>query len=188
MNRNTLIVGIVALLAGSLITGVAGFYALPSLMVQEDQSPHDFETTTALFEQEIEDSGWSLVTTHDMQKTMEKHGYEDVDQIKIYELCNAGHASEILTRSDERIVSPMMPCRVAIYEKADGNTYINRMNSGLIAKPFGGVVSGVMQEAAAETEVVIEAVLETPPSEVPQNVTTTQAAALDAQPVRPISA
>ncbi|UWG48785.1 DUF302 family protein [Halanaeroarchaeum sp. HSR-CO] len=164
MDRNVIIVGIAGVLVGSLLTGAIGFYAMPSLMIQEDRSPHDFETTVELFEEEVSGTEWSLVTTHDLAATMDKHGH-DVEQVKVFELCNAGHASEILAGSEERIVTPMMPCRVAIYEKADGNTYIARMNSGLVAKPFGGTVTDVMEDAAAETEVVIDAVLETPPDE-----------------------
>lgn len=30
-------------------------------------------------------------------------------------------------------ISAMMPCRVAVYEKADGKTYISRINPGLFA-------------------------------------------------------
>ena len=170
MDRKLIAVGVVGLLAGVALTALVGFYSLPGLMMQEDQSPHDFEQTTSLFEEEIDAADWSIVTTHDMQQTMEKHGYEDVEKIQICELCNPGHAAEILTKSEERIVSPMMPCRVAIYEKADGNTYIGRMNSGLVARPFGGTVSDVMQDAAAETEVVIDAVLEASPEEARERV------------------
>jgi len=164
MDRNLLLVGFGGIVVGVLLAGVIGFYALPGLMMQEDRSPHDFETTTALFEEEIDSAEWSIVTEHDMQATMEKHGH-DVNQVVIYELCNPGHAAEILATSENFIVTPLMPCRVAIYEKADGNTYIGRMNSGLMAKPFGGTISDVMQDAAAETEVVIDAVLDAPSPE-----------------------
>ncbi len=164
MDRKLLIVGVGGILVGVLLAGVVGFYALPGLMMQEDRSPHDFETTTALFEEEIDTAEWSIVTEHDMQATMEKHGH-DVNKVMIYELCNPGHASEILASSENFIVTPLMPCRVAIYEKADGNTYIGRMNSGLMAKPFGGTVSDVMQDAARETEDVIDAVLDAPGDE-----------------------
>jgi uncharacterized protein (DUF302 family) len=53
----------------------------------------------------------------------------------------------------------LMPCRVAIYEKSNGKTYITRMDSKLMARPFGGVINEVMQTAALETEEMIRAVL-----------------------------
>jgi uncharacterized protein (DUF302 family) len=46
-------------------------------------------------------------------------------------------------------------CRIAIYEKSNGKTYITRMDSELMAKPFGGVINDVMQKAASEIEDVI---------------------------------
>lgn len=52
-----------------------------------------------------------------------------------------------------------MPCRVAIYEKSDGVTYIARMNSQLMARPFGGVINSVMRKAAVETEQIIAQVI-----------------------------
>ncbi len=64
----------------------------------------------------------------------------------------AEYSAEILELDDERIVSPMMPCRIAIYEKSDGTTYIARMNSSLVARAFGGQINETMQKASAETE------------------------------------
>ncbi len=50
----------------------------------------------------------------------------------------------------------MMPCRVSIYTKSDGKTYIGRMNSGLVAKTFGGgIISEIMQKAAGDTEIML---------------------------------
>jgi len=52
-----------------------------------------------------------------------------------------------------------MPCRVSIYEKADGKTYISRMNSSMIAAGFGGIAEQVMTESANEVEEIIEHIL-----------------------------
>ncbi len=53
---------------------------------------------------------------------------------------------------DERIVSNMVPCRVAFYEKEDGKVYFSRMNSGLLSKPMGTVTRTRMKIAFEETE------------------------------------
>ncbi len=165
MNKKLVIVGASALVLGVLLTAVVGFYSMPSMMMMEDRSPHDFATTVAIFEHEVREGGWSVLTTHDMQQVLAGHGH-DVDAVKIFELCSSKYSAEILTLDDERIVSPLMPCRVAIYEKSNGHTYITRMNSQLMAKPFGGVIASVMDKAAVETEVVISRVLS--PSAVAQ--------------------
>lgn len=52
-----------------------------------------------------------------------------------------------------------MPCRIAIYEKSNGKTYITRMDSQLMAQPFGGVINDVMQKASAEIEAVVAQVI-----------------------------
>ena len=148
------ITGVAGALIGAVIMGFVGFYSLPGLMMLEDQSMYDFETTVEQFENELDEAGWSVLQVHDMQETLEGHGH-DVLSVKIFELCSARYSAEILKLDDERIVSPLMPCRVAIYEKSNGNTYISRMDSELLAKPFGGVINDVMQSAASEIEEVL---------------------------------
>jgi len=144
---------------GVLATLIIFYVTAPSLMMLEDESKYDFDTTITRFEEELEAGGWSVLEIHDMQAVLDGHGH-DVDAIKIYELCSSEYSAEILVLDDERIVSPLMPCRVSIYEKSDGNTYISRMNSSLFARPFGGVINDVMQIAAEETEVIIDELIE----------------------------
>lgn len=157
--RNTLLIALTALLIGALLTGFVGYNAAPGMMMLEDESLYGFDETVALFEENVLEAGWSVAGIHDMQAILDGHGH-DVMPIKIYELCSSRYSAEILYLDDERVVSPLMPCRVSIYEKSDGNTYIARMNSTLMAKPFGGVIDEVMQLAAAETEVIIDLLIQ----------------------------
>jgi uncharacterized protein (DUF302 family) len=50
----------------------------------------------------------------------------------------------------------MMPCRVAIFEKSNGKTYVARMNAGLLSKLLGSNVKAVMGEAGQDSEKIIE--------------------------------
>ncbi len=154
-----LITSAASLLLGVLITLGIMWLSAPTMMMHEDASNFDFDTTIERFEEALDEGGWSVLTVHDMQAVLEGHGH-DVDRIKIYELCSSEYSAEILTLDDERIVSPLMPCRVSIYEKSDGNTYIARMNSTLMARPFGGVINEVMQKAALETEDIIDTLID----------------------------
>ncbi len=158
MNKQTAIAAIGGIVAGLVIMAIAGFYSLPGMMMLEDESRYDFDTTVEQFEQAVSDAGWSILTVHDMQETLSGHGH-DVHSVKIFELCSARYSAEILKLDDERIVAPLMPCRIAIYEKSDGKTYISRMDSELLARPFGGVIKDVMQVAAVEMEDVIAQVI-----------------------------
>ncbi len=158
MSKKTWFVGAGAFVVGVILTGVIGFYSMPGMMMLEDESPYGFQETVQVFEEAVRDAGWSVLQVHDMQGILAGHGH-DVAAVKIYELCSSRYSAEILREDDARLISPLMPCRVAVYEKSDGTTYIARMNSVLMAKPFGGVIARVMDQAAVDTEQVIDAVL-----------------------------
>ena len=158
MYKKSIAIGAVALVVGVVLTLVIGYYSMPGVMMLEDESPYPFDETVQRFEQEVDQAGWSVMVTHDMQEILERHGHE-VAAVKIFELCSSRYSAEVLAEDDARIISPMMPCRVSIYETTDGATYISRMNSQLMAKPFGGVIARVMDTAAVETEEIIETVL-----------------------------
>ena len=160
MRKQVVLAGIGGLVLGLILMAVIGFYSLPGMMMLEDRSRYDgFDATVEQFEQKVRDAGWSILTVHDMQETLRGHGH-DVLSVKIFELCSARYSAEILELDDERIVAPLMPCRIAIYEKSNGNIYISRMDSELLARPFGGVIKDVMQVAAVEIEDVIQQMIE----------------------------
>ncbi len=150
--------GIIGLLLGVLVTGFAMYKMAPGMMMMEDVSPYSFEETVAKFEASVKKHGWKIPKIHDLQKTMKKHG-KDVKKVKVFELCHPGHAGKILSKSEERLVSSLMPCRVSFYEKADGKVYISRMNSSLMASMMDGIIPEVMDEAAKDTEEILKAVL-----------------------------
>ena len=71
-------------------------------------------------------------------------------------MCNPKYAYRLLSKDDLRIYSNMMPCRIAVYEKTDGQTYISRMNAGLFAAQIGGEVEEVMSATFRDAEGFIE--------------------------------
>lgn len=149
---------------GALTGAVGALAALwrtaPSLTMLEAESPYDFETTTDRFEAAVaETEGWKILGDYDLQAKMDKHGYR-VDQAAVYEICAPEYASNILSRDDERIVTPMMPCRVSVYEKSDGRTYVGRMNADLLSRLFGGVIQRTMSKAYRDSEAIVEATLD----------------------------
>jgi uncharacterized protein (DUF302 family) len=145
-------------IAGGLLTIMVVSAMAPSMMILEDQSKFGFEETIEALDVSIEKHNWKVPKVHDLQKTMKKYNF-DVRPVKVYELCHPDHAAQILSESEERIVSSMMPCRVAVYEKADGKVYISRMNSGMMAGMMGGLIAEVMDTAASENEEILESIL-----------------------------
>ncbi|MGV8145211.1 MAG: DUF302 domain-containing protein [Alkaliphilus sp.] len=158
LSRNVVIMGLVGILVGIITMGAIMFFTMPSMMLLEDQSNYDFDASVEKFEQAVKENGWKVVVIHDMKETLAGFGH-DVMEVKIFELCSSRHSVRILELDDERIVSSLMPCRVAIYKKSNGNTYVSRMNSKLMAIPMGGVIADVMGLAAAETETILESII-----------------------------
>jgi len=158
MNTKLIVFGIGGFFAGLVLMAILGFYSLPGLMMLEDESKYGFEETVEVFTAKVDEAGWSILQVHDMKSILLRHGH-DVDNVQIFELCSSKYSAEILKLDDERIVSPLMPCRIAIYEKSNGKTYVTRMDSKLMARPFGGVINKVMQTAAVETEEIIAQII-----------------------------
>lgn len=156
--KKSVLTGIVAFFAGVLITAFVIYTIVPNLMLVENESKYNFEETVNHFETAVEDAGWKMPQIHDLQATMLKNG-KDVNAVKVFELCHPDHAGRILEKDNERIVSSMMPCRVAIYEKSDGKVYVSRMNSALMASTMGKLISEVMSEAAAENEKMLATII-----------------------------
>ena len=142
-------------LVGIIVAFFVMYKMAPDLMLMEDESKYNFKESVAKFEESVKTHGWKIPATHDLKKTMKKFEY-DVKSVKVFELCHPDHAMRILEADDERIVSAMMPCRVAIYEKQDGKTYVSRMNSGLMAKTMGSLINEVMDDASSENEEILE--------------------------------
>lgn len=124
----------------------------------ENISPTDFTSTINRLSKEIENKSWRISNIYDLQETMNKYG-KDVLPVKVFSLCHPNHSSRILEKDSERIISSMMPCRVSVYEKHDGKTYISRMNSLIMASGFGGIIEQVMTDSANEVEEIIEKTL-----------------------------
>jgi len=124
----------------------------------ETASKYSFDDTVQKLTDKITEMGWKMPAVHDLQQTMKNFG-KDVLPVKVLELCHPRHSSRILEMSDERIVSSLMPCRISVYQKADGITYISRINSGALAEGIGGLIMDVMHDSTHDIEMIIKNVL-----------------------------
>jgi uncharacterized protein (DUF302 family) len=156
---NKMVTGIIiGIASGAIIVFLIAFFSAPSVMFKESKSKHDFETTITMLEKSVEDANWKIPHVNDLQATMQKFG-KDVRQVKVYEICQPDHAYKILSQDDERIVSSLMPCRVAVYEKSNGNTYVSWLNAGLMSKPMNRIIRSTMSDAARETEAILQPII-----------------------------
>jgi uncharacterized protein (DUF302 family) len=115
-------------------------------MFLEYESKYSLDETIEILSETISNSGWKISIIHDLQETLRKNSIH-VFPLKVIELCNPKYSSQILGVDDLRIYSSLMPCRISVYEKADGKTYISTMNAKQLSEQIGGVVQKVMTEA-----------------------------------------
>lgn len=150
---------IIGTLAGIIIGLLIVYFAAPPLLFKENKIRKDFDVTVAKLEEVVVGKGWKIPHVHDLQATMKKFDKE-VKSVKVFDICHPDHSYEILSRDQERIVTNLMPCRIAVYEKQDGSVWISRMNSGVVAKPMSKVIRKTMSAAGKEVEKIIAEVLQ----------------------------
>jgi uncharacterized protein (DUF302 family) len=146
------------ILTGVLISIAAIVYFAPRLMFTVSESKYDFETTKAMIEKGTPENKWSMPHQYNLQATLEKHGFS-VQAVNVFSVCKPDIAVKILDNDAKRHIAAMMPCRIAVYEKKDGKTYISRMNAGLLAKLLGSDVNAIMGEADEGSEKILEPVI-----------------------------
>ncbi len=156
--KNGVIAGVSGVVAGVILTMVIIWSNASAMMLLEDEVKYGFDEAVEKFEKSAIESGWKIPTIHDLQATMKKFG-KDVKKVTVFELCHPDHAYEILSRDQERVVSSLMPCRIAIYEKADGKVYASRMNTSLMGNMMDGVIPKVMKTASTESENILNTIL-----------------------------
>jgi uncharacterized protein (DUF302 family) len=99
---------------------------------------------------DAEKKEWKVPAVHDLQLSLAKSG-KDVRPVKVIEICKPKYSGQMLELNDERIISVMMPCRISVYEKEDGLTYVSLINAGDMASGLPANIASVMKEASDET-------------------------------------
>lgn len=127
-------------------------------VIIEKLSPWGFEKTVELLTEEAERRNWMIPATHDLQASLAKSG-KSVRSVKVLEVCKPEYSGQMLEKSDERIVSVMMPCRISIYLKEDEKTYVAFLNGAAFAAGLPENVREVMIDASNEVIEIVDAVI-----------------------------
>ena len=128
-------------------------------MFFESKSRFGFSETLQKLSDLIPESGWKEISVLDLQAIMKKNGKE-ILPVKVVELCKPDYAYRLLSDDTQRIYSNMLPCRISVYEKSDGNCYISRLNAAMMASQLGGVTEEVMTAAYHDAEEMISKLAE----------------------------
>lgn len=165
---------ITGLFAG-LALGVAATLALAwnmagRLMFEERESPFTVEETVARIQHNIEaaGNGWALSGLRYPIRPIQAAGGNALPALLI-EACSTNYSGPILKNDRVRFLSLLMPCKIGVYKKNDGKTYIGIMNVGLLSRLFGADVGGIMSHVVKDQEsfLVMDPARPAPPLIVP---------------------
>jgi uncharacterized protein (DUF302 family) len=126
-------------------------------IVVEHKSRFGFDKTVDMLIADAEKREWKVPFVHDLQQSLAKSG-KTVRPVKVIEICKPQYSGQMLELNDERIISVMMPCRISVYEKEDGLTYVSLINAGEMASGLPAVIARVMKEASDETFEIVKKV------------------------------
>lgn len=130
----------------------------PNQLFLESQSRWGFAETVSRLQASLKKNGWKIPKVHDLQAAMKKSGHS-VLPVKVLEACKPALAVKILGQPNERSASVMMPCRISVYTKRGGKTFVSRLNIAPMATMLDGRAKKTMGQAAAEMEKVIKSLI-----------------------------
>ena len=124
----------------------------------EQPSKYGFDKTVDLLVAEAERRDWKIPAVHDLQQSLAKSG-KTVKPVKVIEICKPAYSGQMLELSDERIMSVMMPCRISVYIKDDGDTYIALVDGAEMAAGQPENIAKVMKAASDDTFDIVKSAL-----------------------------
>jgi uncharacterized protein (DUF302 family) len=127
-------------------------------LIIEQVSPFDVATTVAKLIDAAYQKEWQNPAVHNLQQSLAKSG-KDVRPVQVIEICKPEYSGQMLEKSDERIVSIMMPCRISVYEKVDGKTYVALLNTSAMSGGMPSSVARAMEGASDETFEIVKSVI-----------------------------
>lgn len=157
-NGGSLLVFIVALFLGVAGTLLVLKLKAPELLVTEIQSPYGFDETVEKIEANAKAVGWKVPSKWkaNFQANFKKIVGVDIGPMQLLKMCEPKIASDLLIKDENKYLSVMMPCTFAVYEKADGKTYIAMMNLGAVGRFIGGDVITAMEQAMPDMQKMVD--------------------------------
>lgn len=149
---------LVTFVLGAVIALFIGVSMIPDMMMREIESPLAFEQTLEQIEANAKEAGWKVPKKWkvNFQRNFKKITGIDIGPSKLLKMCEPHAAANILKHDEYKILSVMMPCTIAVYEKSDGKTYIAVMNLDFLSMMYGGDVAAAMDKVQPQMEKMIQ--------------------------------
>ena len=130
---------------------------MPQMLV-EVPSPLGFDETLARIEANAKELGWKVPKKWkvNFRGNLKRVTGKDIGPNKVLKMCEPHAATELLLKDEYKMLTAMMPCTIAVYEKSDGKTYVSMMNLELMGKMYGGDVATMATKLAPQMDQMLE--------------------------------
>jgi len=127
--------------------------AMPQMLL-ERESPLSFDDTLARVEENAKALGWKVPKKWkvNFRGNMKRATGKDIGPNSVLKMCEPNAAVELLIQDRYKMLTAMMPCTIAVYEKSDGKTYVSMMNLDLMGMMYGGDVAQIAMKLAPQME------------------------------------
>ena len=121
-------------------------------MLIEVESPLGFDETLAKLEENAKYAGWKVPSKWkvNFQKNLLKVTGTDIGKNQVLKMCEPEAAAKMLVHDEYKLLTTMMPCTIAVYEKSNGKTYISLMNMEMLGMIYGGLIAEIADELAPQ--------------------------------------
>jgi uncharacterized protein (DUF302 family) len=127
-------------------------------MIIEQVSPYNVPTTVAKLIEAAAQKEWQNPAVHNLQQSLAKSG-KVVLPVQVVEICKPAYSGLMLEKNDERIVSVMMPCRISVYEKEDGKSYVALLDMMAMSAGLPPTVVEAIRGANDESFEIVKSVV-----------------------------
>ncbi len=127
-------------------------------LIIEQVSPYDVAATVEKLIEAASKREWQNPAVHNLQQSLSKSGKE-VRPVQVVEICKADYSGKMLEKNHERISSILMPCRISVYEKEDGKTYVALLNMGGMTAGMQADTASAIHGASDETFEIVKSVI-----------------------------
>jgi uncharacterized protein (DUF302 family) len=127
-------------------------------LIIEQVSQYNVHDTVEKLIKSAELKGWQNPAVHNLQQSLAKSGKE-VMPVQVVEICKPDYSGSMLEKNDERIVSVLMPCRISVYEKEDGKTYVAMLDMSAISAGLPSATFEAIDAANNESFDIVRSVI-----------------------------
>jgi uncharacterized protein (DUF302 family) len=131
--------------------------SLAPQMLIEVESPLDFYDTLDKLEENAKAAGWKVPKKWrvNFQRNLERVTGVDIGPNEVIKMCEPEAAVRMLKHDQYKLLTTMMPCTIAVYEKSNGKTYISMMNMEILGMMYGGEIAEIAKELAPQMKKMV---------------------------------